>query len=539
MTNPELVEFIKKRLNEGVDIEQFKSELIKVGGWSEADVNEGLAYINSQKGQNFQGTKSNINLPKLVWITLGLILIGIIGGGVYFLYVKGGDGVQKTIDSESEILEDDNTFVQNKLTPNDWGFSITLPIGWSTEPRVVNNDTAVVSFLYESPDKENTFKVLIFDGINPESTTFAEWTKNHISTYDKNTVEDPLAKIGVNLGSIYTGNINGTRYKRAYLLRGNEQQIYLITTETESNNWLANFDDILSSFAFIESKSSEYKVYKNTQFAFELSYPSSWRVRENGDGITIRNYYNSILDKPVTPIDIEVTYMKDKNPSELSLEEWLKIDFNNIFVRNEISREKVNLGDEAIRSVRTAYTDTPGKSPVSYLIKRGTDIIQVTYLSEDSSVYVHNPDQIISTLKFVEFNQDQYKDLVQKETEEVVGADVNNDGVWDYVESWIDGKSGTNKNLRTALRLMAKETQFEILNYRDKEAIIQHSHETFGYYCLRKVDKELALQISDELIAEMLNTKERITAYFTADGQLGGQAYGSPDEDVVTQYCGF
>ena len=84
-----------------------------------------------------------------------------------------------------------------------------------------------------------------------------------------------------------------------------------------------------------------YKIYKNIQFAFELTYPNTWRAREEKSGrVEMRNYYNPYLDQPIDYKDFSIVYQKNGNPEKLSVENYL---LKNTFWTIDLkSKENIN-----------------------------------------------------------------------------------------------------------------------------------------------------------------------------------------------------
>lgn len=291
----------------------------------------------------------------------------------------------------------------------------------------------------------------------------------------------------------------------------------------------------------------DWNTYKSTQFAFEISYPKDWSSREGSQGVRVRNY-TDILKQPKMPINIDITYYQNDNPKELSVDGYISEKFVNIksLFDKAKTKQKITIGGQpAIKFILEGDYSGSGYAPsintktYEYYISRGKDIINIKYVlpidTDDYSVVT-----TISTLKFVTFNQKTYDSLLQEETNKVIGADTDKDGVWDYIQQWID--KNYSGNIRISLRLMAQEVQFDLINYRDKEAISKHAHETFGHDCLHKAepDYDKYSKISNEFRVQMVNTEDRIKAYFMADAQKGG-VYSLPDENdpVVVKYCGF
>lgn len=289
----------------------------------------------------------------------------------------------------------------------------------------------------------------------------------------------------------------------------------------------------------------DWNTYKSTQFAFEISYPKDWSSREGSQGVRVRNY-TDVLNQPKVPINIDISYYQNDNPKGLSMDSYISEKFSNIksIFDNAKTKQKATIGDQsAIKFVwegdytGSGYAPSINTKTYEYYISRDKDIINIKYVLpidfDDTSI-----NTIIYTLNFTPFDQKTYNRLIQEENSKVIGADTDKDGVWDYIQEWTE--KNYSGNTQTALKLMAKEIQFDLVNYRDKEAIYKHNHETFGYECLRKAepDDDKYYKMYDEFSAQMLNTEDRMKAYFLAEAQKGG-FYSSPSDDAITKYCGF
>lgn len=495
-----------------------------------------------------------LETKKSRWPLLGTVFVAV-GIAAIFVYFYEGLNQNKTeniqaVSSEeiatttvtTPVIIQESAQTKKIASFDNYGFRLILPTEWTYEVLNLSEPNNLTSFKYISPDFKKSFTLSIFENMDPAKITMAGWGKQDSIKYDPQAKQDETDyKVGLNLGSIYKGEVNGKLYKRAYLIRGNQEQIYRFTVDMDKiDSWMGEFDKVISTLELFEPRTNLTKVYKNVQFSFELTLPDTWRARQDGSVVSLKNYYNSTLDFPIDPLDINVYYLKDKNPDQLTINEWLKVDSNSVYITNENSLENVDIGDEAVKSVGETYQKMPGKSDVIYIIRKGKDIIQVRYIIDNSIQYAHDPGQIISTIKFTSFDKHSYDILIQEENAKVTGVDADKDGIWDYIQQWID-KNYSGK-IRTALRLMAQEDQFDMLNYRDKEVIYKHAQETFGHFCLSKAEPNYAnrSKISNEYNAQMMNTGDRVKAYFQADSQKGG-VYSFPNDDdpMILNYCGF
>lgn len=101
----------------------------------------------------------------------------------------------------------------------------------------------------------------------------------------------------------------------------------------------------------------------------------------------------------------------------------------------------------------------------------------------------------------------------------LAGADVNNDGVRDDVESHIDS-TGYDSNTKKALQQYAKAAQSSILDADDAAKSITHVTERFrALECLMARQPAEFHPIFVELRARILDTNPRSEAYLKADSQ--------------------
>ena len=441
--------------------------------------------------------------------------------------------------SETQLaITSDSTATIRKYTPDDLGFLVTVPTDWKSESIELNEPDLVTAFKYESPDGRRSFLISIIGDKDPENMTLAEWSKQDAIKYDNQAKRDEKSfNVGNNLGSIYSGEVNGKFYKIGYLIRGIPKHVYKISVEMDKNNsWMPEFDQILVSFKFSEPRNDSYEIYKNLQFAFELTHPSTWRVREESEGVRLRNHYNPILDLPIEPKDFTISYQKDENPQKLSVENWLAK--NTFWTTFSKSKEFIKIdGKDTVKiyyeSPSPMYKDKINKS-YRYIIFRDADVIHTGYGSMDG---LPDPvlDKIILSIKFTPFDSVAYSTTVINEQNKIISEDKNNDGVWDYVGDYINQKYSYSAKIRSALIQYVKVLQQELIDSRDKQKSIQNAHKSSrAIDCLNyiigngeetRISLEEAHRISSDVEAETLNTKERSEAYIVYNGQLSGESF--------------
>lgn len=119
------------------------------------------------------------------------------------------------------------------------------------------------------------------------------------------------------------------------------------------------------------------------------------------------------------------------------------------------------------------------------------------------------------------------------------GPDANGDGVWDYIEVYID-QNYPDSTARPALRAIAVAMQGAMLAANDPAAsvnaatVLQRAIE-----CLYFVRQDEARAVKNDLKAVLLNTLERSKAYLRFSDQLGGQIFPSTPLSELQSACNF
>jgi hypothetical protein len=314
----------------------------------------------------------------------------------------------------------------------------------------------------------------------------------------------------------------------------------------KDNNWMPEFDNILRSFILVAKDVDTYNTYKNVQFAYELTYPSNWRVREESDTVLLRNYYNPILDLPENAKDLSVSIMEGKNPKQLTIKNWFTEKYNDFWTADSKKIDYIKIGGNDAARIYYERQSASYKNVINkgytYIISRGKDLLLTGYSTTGQTpdpVY----EKIINSINFTKFDPLAYSNITKTETKSVIGEDKNGDGIWDYVGDYLNKKYATSTKLKMALGQYVKVVQASLIDYRDKEKSIKHANESHrAKNCLEYVmggEKKFdeAYKLTTEAEATLLNTKERIDTYFKYDSQLSGSTFSM--SDVVKSDCDF
>jgi predicted polyphosphate/ATP-dependent NAD kinase len=143
---------------------------------------------------------------------------------------------------------------------------------------------------------------------------------------------------------------------------------------------------------------------------------------------------------------------------------------------------------------------------------------------------------VLAIIGFFVMRPDQAEEVVF-DPSELLGVDLNNDGVRDDVERYIDATYPDSERTRAGLRQYAKRVQEALVTTEDKvaaRAIADNAGRAQD--CLRYILGSWG-EVSDvrgELMVQILNTDARSRAYITYDALLGGGVFKS----IVDQKSG-
>lgn len=129
--------------------------------------------------------------------------------------------------------------------------------------------------------------------------------------------------------------------------------------------------------------------------------------------------------------------------------------------------------------------------------------------------------------------------LIQEE-EGVVGTDSDGNGVWDYIDQYINTKyPGTeNQEMRTAARQYARSIQGGLLNADDKQMALQFSSASDrATECIFYLNPENAADVLRDLESAILNTETRTKAFFMFSEQSVGEVFASTPFSKRSDSC--
>jgi hypothetical protein len=158
MTNPQLLDFIRRQLQQGITKEKISSDLL-ANNWTQQDIEEGFAAVNNFPNSipvnNFVPTFNNLNTSttslqtnnhsskKGLWTTIAVLFIIAIGASGYYFrnnlpIIKDLIKSDSTIVEQNKKLSDQTPKVETLQQPQNQQEQVST----TQQPTQVNGDTA-------------------------------------------------------------------------------------------------------------------------------------------------------------------------------------------------------------------------------------------------------------------------------------------------------------------------------------------------------------------------------------------------------------
>jgi len=187
MINPQLLDYIKQQLQQGINKEQIRSSLM-ISGWQAQDVEEAFASIGTAT-QTQQNVIPITKSPMKMWKIIGGSLLGliVIGGGIYFFTRKPAAPETKTAvqnnQSQQQPASATPSLPQPQETPiatttvatSDCGKDFNCFIQASQSCKLAKVDNSVTTDIFGI--KQTTESLLEIKGLEATKCVFAFVTK--------------------------------------------------------------------------------------------------------------------------------------------------------------------------------------------------------------------------------------------------------------------------------------------------------------------------------------------------------------------------
>lgn len=107
----------------------------------------------------------------------------------------------------------------------------------------------------------------------------------------------------------------------------------------------------------------------------------------------------------------------------------------------------------------------------------------------------------------------------------VIGEDKDGDGVWDYIQTYINKTYPNSERVRASLRQVAKAMQNFMLDYKGKSfALKKHAKELLvAIDCASNFQGKNNSAVINDLKSKILNTPARSDAYSRANQNIQGE----------------
>ena len=338
----------------------------------------------------------------VVLIIIGLCTAGYFKYQAYQNYKYGLSVIEQPRTEPRDLPLADFTGWQTYRN-EEYGFEIKYPTEWlkiEDELWVLFSTTEGDHMSLEKVKDEPRFLIMIKDNEFPNSEN-AENYYNKKYDFGRNFPSKPDSVVFTKISgkSAVEFLIFETISTNRHIIIPLKTKVVEIIYPSSQPNFQDTYNQILSTFKFIEPIPADWKTYRNAEFGFEFRYPKDW---ENGslDGkgentmfVVYKDYEDTTGYRHTCQLST-VVFKNDREISE-SIESWydreLANDNANIISRNFIDIET----KEGVRIVgeELAHGD------YVYLPFFDTDVLTI-YLLCDFDSATAEFDQILSTFKF-------------------------------------------------------------------------------------------------------------------------------------------
>lgn len=245
-------------------------------------------------------------------VLVGILLLSLIGAGGYYFYqanAKDSRNVSSPQTSPNPQVKD-GTANWETYTSAQYGFTLKHPVDIQVEENHPNSESThmvglssvhidnyipLLIFVGKTSVERNTPKKIVDIMIKQDKSSIGYVLDHSRSDYilGKIAGEKLVTDIADSSGRDY-GNV------RAVVVKGDkEYELVISYRAADKEKTLKKFDEILSTFRFLDDETANWKTYTNKKYNFEIRYPNHWVYQEgNPKDKSFRIWFDFADSKP-------------------------------------------------------------------------------------------------------------------------------------------------------------------------------------------------------------------------------------------------
>ncbi|MEI6039801.1 MAG: PsbP-related protein [Candidatus Berkelbacteria bacterium] len=253
---------------------------------------------------------NKLHLP--VWLLIVSLILVLIGG--FYVYRRINEPVyfEPISPAPTDIKFNDEWATSSNLKTyeNDkYGFSFEYPSDWDIREDSINKKIIILDSAHKVIQHAGGELGLTIMSGNDIYSSFDDMVSKNEKNENTKVVDRALN------GKISAKFLKTIEGRSEYLIQSPNKEHFFSVYDNPSNSVdILDFNQILSTFKFIDSVTTTSKIYTNSKYGFSLTFPKSWekyKIKEaNIEGATA-TYYVNVPTKFPSSTDGNSTDLKD------------------------------------------------------------------------------------------------------------------------------------------------------------------------------------------------------------------------------------